>query len=381
MLPKPGKNHQIPINFRPISLLKCIGKLFEKILSTRLIQILENQNFFNKWQRAYLSKKETTEHIFRLGTHANHAIAKKHFTAAILLDVEKAFDSVWHNSLKHKLSNLNLPPYLTTILSSFLDSRTIKVKSANEISQQVKLAAGTPQGSVLSPILFIIYVNDIPSNPQNKTYISQFADDLGLWTSDKNPNYVQIKLQRALKELETWCAKWHVKLNPTKTQLLPITKGTRTIKLQLYNTPIETAHEAKLLGVTFDKNMNLKAHTKNLVQKSNQRISLVRRLKCTNMGTNPETIIKLYKAYIRPILEIGAVLTADKPLRLAELQIIQNKLIRIAYKLPRTIPIPKLHEISKLELLTERLPTLKTKSIERFKNSDLMIELEQYLLT
>ena len=192
MIPKPEKDPKICTNYRPISLLSCIGKLFEKIITNRILKDLESRNFFNKWQRAYRNNKEGIEHIIRFTEHINLAVNKGWYAAAILLDVEKAFDSVWHDGLRFKLKSCNFTTKLTRLLSSYITDREIKVKITETISDSVPLQVGTPQGSVLSPLLFLIYVNDLPDTTQAE--MSQFVNDLGLWTSDKKPIVVERRL-------------------------------------------------------------------------------------------------------------------------------------------------------------------------------------------
>ena len=106
-------------------------------------------------------------------------------------------------------------------MSSFISDRTITIKINDEMSDKVKLDAGTPQGSVLSPLLFLIYVNDIPVDPMNnQVKLSQFADDLGMWTFGPNATYVQYRIHKTSSALEKWCSKWRIKLNAKKTQLI-----------------------------------------------------------------------------------------------------------------------------------------------------------------
>ena len=140
MLPKPNKDTKIAVNYRPISLLKCVGKIFEKIIATRLTEHLTSENILNKWQRAYLKGKEAGEHVHRLGSTARKVIqsdsTRNWYTGAVLLDVEKAFDSVWHEGLKVKLmTEFGLPNKLIRLLSAFVDNRTIKVRIGNSISK------------------------------------------------------------------------------------------------------------------------------------------------------------------------------------------------------------------------------------------------------
>ena len=270
MIPKPGKDQKITTNFRPISLLSCIGKLFEKIIANRMKTHLEEQEFFNLWQLGYRNKKCAIEHILRITDDAQTAFTTGHIGAAVFIDVEKAFDSVWHDGLKHKLMNSDLPRKIVRLMSSFITNRAINVNINNEISDRIELRAGTPQGSVLSPLLFLIYVNDVPVNPlNNNTKISQFADDLGFWTFGKNEKYLELRLSKALSELEAWCSKWRIKLNAKKTQLIIFKqrKKTRPLKLKLFGEDLVEAKEAKLLGVILNNSLDFKNHIEESVKK------------------------------------------------------------------------------------------------------------------
>ena len=171
---------------------------------------------------------------------------------------------------------IHLSAKFLRVLSSFLTGRTIKVKVGNQVSEEVLLNAGTPQGSVLSPILFIIYVNDITITPG--TSVSQYADDLGLYVTVKNHKYIHSKLQGQLRALEKWCSLWHVKLNASKTKLVIISHIWKTINkpkinLTLFNNVIEQVTSACLLGATLDDRMKLVEHTDNRINKANNRIN------------------------------------------------------------------------------------------------------------
>ena len=194
MIPKPGKDGKMPGNYRPISLLSCMGKLFEKTLAGRIRNFLEKEKFFNKWQNGFRSKRIAMEHVFRLVEETQLGFTKKWKGGAIFIDVEKAFDSVWHDGLRYKLMNGSLPRKMVRLISSFLSDRTINC--CNNCSEEVTLNAGTPQGSVLSPLLFIIYVNDIPDMSSLNVRLSQFADDMVIWAHATNAKWVKAKLSK-----------------------------------------------------------------------------------------------------------------------------------------------------------------------------------------
>ena len=177
------------------------------------------------------------------------------------------------------------------LMSSFISDKPITVKINDEMSYKVKLNAGTPQWSILSPLLFSMYVNDIPVDPMNnKVKISQFADDLGMWVFGPNATYVQYRIHKTLTALEKCCSKWRNKLNAKKTQLIVLKKNGRQhkkIKLQLFGEEIDHAEEATLLGV-ITKTFNFRSHIKMAISKANRRLNLQRFLSGTNSGCKPK---------------------------------------------------------------------------------------------
>ena len=149
---------------------------------------------------------------------------REHVIAAFL-DVEKAFDNVWHNGLRYKIYQLDLPTKLCRWLSNFLVGRVIQVKIEGFLSPKGYPKAGVPQGSNLNPSLFLIYVNDMPNPSHHQTNKSQFVDNAGQWAVSKNIDLAAEYLKRDLDKLARWCAKWRIKLNPEKTKVITFSKS------------------------------------------------------------------------------------------------------------------------------------------------------------
>ena len=134
---------------------------------------------------------------------------------------KKAFDDVWHNGLRYKVFQLDLPTKMTRWLFDFLVGRVIQVNVNGFLSNQINPQARVPQGSVLSPLLYLIYVNDLPTSHTKQNSLSQFADDTARWVFSLNVCFAAKRLQQDLLNLAVWCvAKWRIKLNPEKTKVI-----------------------------------------------------------------------------------------------------------------------------------------------------------------
>ena len=182
-------------------------------------------DIINKQQNGFRSKGNTNDNLFKLTQSLKQNIKKGFVTLAVFLDVEKAFDQVWHTSLLQKMKKFGMDHNLLRYIKSFLSERSVPIKIKNIESDIFTPKHGVPQGSALSPILFIIYVSDIPQ-PENAqtTTLSQFADDIVLWSYGRNIIMSECKIQKHLNKITKWCNIWRIKLNPLKTKVLHFSK-------------------------------------------------------------------------------------------------------------------------------------------------------------
>ena len=232
-------------------------------------------------------------------------------------------------------------------------------------SETVELLAGTPQGSCLSPILYLIFVNDA-TNGLNFDLIdpSQFADDIGIWSSGQSVQETVDKIQAGVHALESWCKQWFIQLNPLKSQLVIFTKCPRhkaeienckpTIKLFGQEVPIVA--EATYLGVIFDTRLTWEPQFKMMTTKAYKRLNMLRHLSSLSKDPNPNTLINLYRSIIRPIFENGSVCTINAAeVHLNKIQILQNQALRVITKCPQYTSINDLHDITGSSLTTKHL--------------------------
>ena len=298
MVPKPGKNHKEAKNWRPISLLSCLGKLYERIITSRLNAYLEQKNLLSIFQSGFRKGRMTSEQLFRLSEDSHSFIKKRGITAALFLDAEAAFDQAWHDAIRYKLHKLGLPHRFVRLVSSFLTDRKVKVRVGQEESEEILMKAGTPQGSCLSPLLYIILVNDIPDINQSSS-LGQFADDICLWASAFTFNGAISRLQLAVNTLEGWCRRWRIKLNGTKSNLLlfhRLPEAPRdNLCIQLFNDIIRPCDSAKYLGVQFDNKLKFNDHFKDVESRATSRLNIFKLL--AKNGVDNCTLVRLLFGY------------------------------------------------------------------------------------
>ena len=176
------------------------------------------------------------------------------------IDIEKAFDKVWHLGLLYNINSLKVPCYLGKWLANYLTNRTFMVRIANCLSNAQNIKTGVPQGSVLGPTLFNICFNDIV-NVLKDVDIALYADDLSFWVASTSVNYINLKLQQNLGKIYEWMCKWRLKVSSNKTVSTLFNKENRfyqeKLNLKYSNVEISNEKNPKFLGVTLDPGLRL----------------------------------------------------------------------------------------------------------------------------
>ena len=217
-LPKPGKDKSDPKSYRPISLTSHVGKLLEVMVKNRLEHVLESNGILNRFQSGFRKGRSTLDQLARLQHDVVYAQNRSRYVLAIFLDLQAAFDLTWHFGVLQKLRKYGITGNCFHYLRAFLEGRKIMVRVGGELSDPFEPTRGTPQGSVISPILFSIIINDLPEIVQNSgMVISQFADDSGTWRMGSNLKDLTVRAQKGLDAIWNWSIEWGFKISRTKT--------------------------------------------------------------------------------------------------------------------------------------------------------------------
>ena len=284
---KPNKKSTELNSYRPISLTSNSSKIMEKMIVNRLSWYLEKNNLINGNQAGFRKGFCTSDPIIRLKYEADHAVKSGNITVAVLIDFTSAFDLLWADGLLIKMMNLNITGRMLKWTKNFLSNRIAKVKIGEEFSESFSPENGTPQGSAISPLLFIIMVNDFPKL-SNFTSNAFFADDCTIWRSGKNINQIIHHLQEDLNLIANWCSKWGFQINTNKTIGIIFTNkiyDSKLIKLTINDRLVNFQSSCKLLGVLFDSHLTWGPQIVSVIDMTKKCLNILRCISGTNWGT------------------------------------------------------------------------------------------------
>ncbi|XP_039291190.1 uncharacterized protein LOC111047100 [Nilaparvata lugens] len=286
---KPGKPADLPASYRPIALLSVLFKLLERLIYNRICQKIFDVIPIE--QAGFRPKRSTCDQVLSLTTFIERGFQERLKTSAASIDLSAAYDTVWREGMIYKFLQV-IPCKLTArLLNNMLSDRTFQVIMGANKSTQRKLKNGLPQGSVLAPLLFSLYIADLPET-QSKKF--GYADDWVLATGSKSFEEAEEVLTQDLEKLGRYFRQWRLKPNASKTEVscfhLNNKLAKKELKIQFENTLLLHNSTPKYLGVTLDRTLSLKAHLTKTAEKLRTRNNVVQKLCGTSWGASASTL-------------------------------------------------------------------------------------------
>ena len=346
-------SRKIAGNYRPISLTSIVCKTMEHCVRNHIVNHMTINNLFSNQQYGFIRGRSTVLQMLNVMDVWTKAMDKGDSIDTVYLDFTKAFDKVPHNRLMSKLNSVGINTETLNWIKAFLSDRVQQICVNGSNSTRKPVTSGIPQGSVLGPILFVLYINDLPSNILSDVYM--FADDTKIFNIIKSPED-QETLQNDLDTLSMWSDKWLLKFHPEKCKVMHLGKAGDTeysYKLKEGDTYHELSYteEEKDLGVVIDGKLDFDRHINIKINKASSIMAVIRRSFVSLNGVN---FVPLYKSLVRSHLEYASCIWS--PYKKKHIEAIERVQRRATKQLPgmKDLPYPERLKILKLPTLVYR---------------------------
>ena len=358
-------------NYRPISLLPALSKILEKIFHSRLYDFVTNNNLLHPNQYGFRKSYSTDFAIIQLYDKIVNSLSNKEHCVGVFKDLSKAFDTIDHNILIRKLNNYGIRGIALSWFQNYLSDRKQYVSFQGSDSLKLDITCGVPQGSVLGPLLFILYINDIVRSAPKLTFIL-FADDTNILYSHKNIDILTTTLNSELAKVQAWFECNKLSLNIDKTNFMyfkNIHSPPINCNIKINNKPLTEKFSTKFLGVTIDANLTWHEHVNNITKSISKNIGILYKLRNLISSTS---LYLLYNALILPFLNYCNISWGNcSKTEIQTLFLLQKKAIRIcshSHYLAHTTPIFK------------EIKTLKVNDIHTYQTAIFMFKYSANLL-
>ena len=284
-------------NYRPISILPAISKICEKVLYDQIYDAIQPHLSLNL--SGFLKTHSCCTALLKMTEDWRESLDDREAVIAVAVDLSKAFDSINHRLLLAKLRAYGFSQPALDLMTSYLLERKQRVRVKGVVSSYSTVKTGVPQGSLLGPLLFNIFINDVNYSVPNVS-LRLYADDTTSYGADVSPTVLEFVVNKDLKTLSSWFKSNHLNVNNSKTQAFSVGPCKYDYGLYLDSTKIDTTNNVKILGVTLDSKLNFKIHISEQLKKAYAKAAALRRIR---KSLPIDKMIMLYKAFILPHLE------------------------------------------------------------------------------
>ena len=376
---KAGDKSQ-PSNYRPISLTSCISKTLEHLIVHHIWSHLDCHGLLSNSQHGFRNNLNCTTQLL----HTYHKMVSlstknpRHDTLAVSLDFAKAFDSVPHRRLSTKLKAFNIDESVLSWTTNWLSDRKFRVRVGSSLSSEGYAESGVPQGSVLGPLLFLLFVDDLRDSILHSD-LRLYADDTLLIHSA--PPADQWKIQSDLDALSRWSDTWCMKFNLSKCVVLKVELPHQVPKpaptLQLNNQPLTVTQYMKYLGITFQQDLKFDRHISNTITKANR--VLYRLMRCLHYA-QPKCKLIAYKTCVQPILEYASpVWSPSRKSQISTLETIQRRAVRFIFRIPKYESLSDTLTKNGIPPLMERRALIDKYTLSRIETRAYNIDIQDYI--
>lgn len=329
-VPKKGNLHDVA-NYRPISLLSILSKIFEKLMIKKLNCFIEKHNILGSFQHGFRRDHSTGTAVVDLIQYINDRVDKNDFVILISFDLSCAFDTLRPDFMSGKLSALGLRGNVNNWLISFMTNRKSIVRVNSAKSEPYCTDLGTPQGSVLGPLLFLLYINDLPDHVREGRLFA-YADDISVVVSCADPDGVCQSVKRAIDQFSKWCSKNRLIINLNKTSFLKFRGALHRnshLSLTLLNEPVVFSEHVGLLGAVLDCNLTWQSHVDKVAARLNSACFALNSLK---YRLNREALISVYYGLVYPHLNY-CIAVWGLSAHAQRLFVLQKRALRVIFRL------------------------------------------------
>ena len=370
---KKGDKRQVT-NYRPISLLSPFSKIYERHLHTQIINFINKHNILHPFQYGFRKNYSTEQAINQISEQLISNMEDKLYSCAVFLDLAKAFDTIDHQILINKLHHYGIRGLAGQLIKNYLSNRTQRTKINNVFSNYNNITSGIPQGSILGPLLFILYINDMPHS--SNFIVRLFADDACLILANKDQKLLEITVNQELQKIEDWIQINKLTVNYEKSKFVIFNRknSTKQFRIKMQGNQIEQLTDIKYLGIQLDDKLNWKKQINRVKTKLSSASYIIAKSK---NYLDQQTLKLLYYTLAFP--HINYCLTAWGGTYKTTLQPIvklQNRIIRIIsynsflcptkplYLHHKILPFNQLYKLNTLILIHK----IKNKTISGYTN-------------